>query len=58
MALYFTNPTKGTLPLMMSGELGFIDTPRQGNRRPIGVTWCADNGCFSDKFNEKQWRGI
>jgi hypothetical protein len=53
--LYFTNPSKATMPHIMTGELGFIDTPRQGNRRPIGVTWCADNGAFSDKFNEKQW---
>lgn len=29
----------------MTGHLGYIDTPAQGNRRPPGVKWCADNGC-------------
>jgi hypothetical protein len=40
---------------MESGELGFIDTPAQGNKRPAGVTWCADNGAYSDKFDEAKW---
>src|SRR5215216_3839873 len=35
---------------MQLGMLGFIDTPGQGNVRPSGVTWCADNGCFSDAY--------
>lgn len=37
---------------MRDGLLGYIDTPRQGNRRPDGVTWCADNGRFG-----KGWPG-
>ena len=37
---------------MRDGRLGFIDTPRQGNRRPADVTWCADNGCYG-----KGWPG-
>lgn len=40
---------------MRDGRIGFIDTPAQGNRRPEGVTWCADNGCFSDKWDEGKW---
>ena len=37
---------------MRDGALGFIDTPRQGNRRPPDVTWCADNGRYG-----KGWPG-
>ena len=40
---------------MHDGFLGYIDTPAQGNRRPDGVVWCADNGCFSDKWDEAKW---
>src|SRR5690242_10191187 len=40
---------------MQAGDLGYIDTPAQGNKRPAGVTWCADNGAFSDKFDEGKW---
>lgn len=37
---------------MTTGLIGFIDTPAQGNRRPPGVAWCADNGCYG-----KGWPG-
>lgn len=40
---------------MEAGTLGYIDTPAQGNKRPVGVAWCADNGAFSDKFDESKW---
>jgi hypothetical protein len=40
---------------MRDGRLGFIDTPAQGNLRPDDVRWCADNGCFSDKWDEAKW---
>lgn len=40
---------------MRAGTLGFIDTPAQGNKRPDGVVWVADNGAFSDNFNEGKW---
>lgn len=54
--LYFANPSgEKTLNAMRDGRLGFIDTPAQGNRRPDGVAWCADNGCFSDKWDEDKW---
>lgn len=53
--LYFANPSTVAEAAMTRGLLGFIATPRQGNKRPAGVTWCADNGCFSDKFDEGAW---
>ena len=40
---------------MHAGQLGYIDTPLQGNRRPAGVMWAADNGCFSDRWDEATW---
>lgn len=40
---------------MKSGLLSVIETPRQGNRPVEGATWCADNGCFSDKWDEVSW---
>lgn len=40
---------------MTAGTIGYIDTPRQGNIRPAGVAWCADNGCFSEKWDEAEW---
>ena len=40
---------------MRDGQLGYIDTPAQGNKRPDGVTWAADNGAFSDKWDEGKW---
>lgn len=54
--IYFANPTGSSIEHMISGDLGYIDTPRQGNKRPEGVQWCADNGCFNDAtFDENQW---
>lgn len=51
--LYFATPSsKAALNVMVDGRLGYIDTPRQGNRRPAGVTWCADNGRYG-----KGWPG-
>jgi hypothetical protein len=32
-----------------------FDTPAQGNKRPDGVVWCADNGAYSDKWEETKW---
>lgn len=55
--LYFANPTgeRQVHDAMSTGVLGFIDTPLQGNRRPDGVTWVADNGCFGKGFDEQRW---
>jgi hypothetical protein len=41
---------------MEDKQLGFIDTPAQGNRRPAGVAWCADNGCFGKGYpGDEKW---
>jgi hypothetical protein len=40
---------------MRAGVIGHIATPAQGNRRPDGAPWCADNGCFSEAFNVDKW---
>jgi len=40
---------------MAAGLLDAIHTPAQGNRHIDGVTWCADNGCFTDNWDEAKW---
>jgi hypothetical protein len=52
--LYFANPCASgpVIKAMVAGELGYIATPDQGNVRPAGVIWCADNGCYG-----KGWPG-
>jgi hypothetical protein len=53
---YFANPCgRAVIDAMQAGHIGFIDTPAQANFRPEGIPWCMDNGCFSDKFDEKKW---
>lgn len=49
---YFANPTSSSKvhEAMTHNVLGFIDTPMQGNRRPDGVVWSADNGCFGKGY--------
>ena len=55
--LYLANPcgSDAVIAHMTAGDIGYIDTPAQGNKRPPGVTWCADNGAYSDNFNEAKW---
>ena len=54
--MYLANPCgPDVIAAMRSGLLGYIDTPAQGNKRPEGVMWCADNGAFSDRFDEGKW---
>jgi hypothetical protein len=56
LVLYFANPCgDAVVAAMRAGLLGYIDTPAQGNKRPAGVLWCADNGAFSDRFDETRW---
>jgi hypothetical protein len=52
--LYLANPcaSPAIRAAMTAGQLGYIDTPRQGNVRHAGVLWCADNGCYG-----KGWPG-
>lgn len=50
--LYLANPcaAPAVKAAMADGILGFIATPDQGNKRPPGVAWCADNGCFGKGY--------
>lgn len=51
--LYYANPsTQRVRDAMTAGHLRAIMTPKQGNRLPDGVRWCADNGCYG-----KGWPG-
>lgn len=57
--IYFANPCahSDVTAAMRSGELGFIDTPRQRNLPIVEARWCADNGAFGKEFDiEKWWR--
>lgn len=54
--IYLANPcTDAVQAAMLAGHLGYIDTPAQGNTRPPGVVWCADNGAFSDRWDSTVW---
>lgn len=55
--MFFGNPTGSSEvhEAMSSGEIGYIGTPAQGNRRPDGAPWIADNGCYSDRWDEGRW---
>lgn len=48
---YFANPsTPKVREAMSAGLIDAILTPKQGNRLPDGVAWCADNGCFGKGY--------
>lgn len=55
--LYLANPCgPAVIDAMRAEQLGFIDTPAQGNKRPAGLVWCADNGCFGKGYpGDAQW---
>jgi hypothetical protein len=57
--IYFGNPaTPEIVQAMQDGLLGLITTPNQGNKKPDGVAWCADNGCFGKGYpGDEAWRG-
>lgn len=51
--LYLSTPSGPAVRAQMrAGRLGWMNTPRQGNRLPHGVTWAADNGRYG-----KGWPG-
>jgi hypothetical protein len=53
---YLANPCNAeVVSHMAAGTFGFIGTPAQWNRRPQGVPWCADNGAFSNRWDEGKW---
>lgn len=48
---YYANPVAGAVKAMTARvDLGMIVTPKQGNRLPAQVAWCADNGCFGTGY--------
>ena len=60
--LYLANPCgPRVLDAMRAGSIGLIDQPNQGKvpqcdeARGAGVTWCADNGAFSAKWDQAKW---
>lgn len=62
LMLYLANPCgRRVIEAMLDGHIGFIDTPLQGSQGLIDeahagdVPWIADNGAFSDKFDERTW---
>jgi hypothetical protein len=53
---YFGNPsTPKVRDAMTTGLLDMIATPRQGNKLPSDVTWCADNSCFVNYPGDDEW---
>lgn len=59
---YFANPCgQAVIEAMRRGELGLIDQPNQKKVAGVaaahdaGALWCADNGAFSDRFDETKW---
>lgn len=56
--LFFFSPPTGTVEVheaMAAGAIGLIDTPKQSQEPPPGVRWCADNGCFTDRWDADKW---
>lgn len=55
--LYLANPcTPQVVDAMRDGQLGWLGTPAQGNRRPADVVWAADNGCFGKGYpGDEAW---
>ncbi len=54
--LYYANPCgEQVRQAMRDGLIGFIDTPAQGNKHVAGADWCADNGCFSNRWEPNKW---
>jgi hypothetical protein len=60
--LYLANPC-GPLVVeaMREGLIGLIDTPTQSKPTMVaaahaaGAVWCADNSCFSDRWDWRAW---
>jgi hypothetical protein len=51
-----TASTADVRDAMRAGHLGQMATPLSGNRLEPGVPWALDNGCFSNRWTERQWR--
>jgi hypothetical protein len=55
--LYYATPSSPrTLDAICDGVIGYFDTPSQGQPRPDGVKWMADNGCFGSGYpGDEKW---
>ncbi len=60
--LYLTPPVgEPVIAAFAAGQLGLIESPLQqmpkwvGRAHAIGTPWCADNGCFTDAWDETKW---
>lgn len=55
--IYYANPSSLDIyDAMLAGLLGCITTPAQGNVTfPAEIDTVADNGCFSQQWNESRW---
>ncbi len=55
--IYYANPCGlAVYDAMLRGDLGCITTPVQGNVTfPAEIDTIADNGCFSDRWDERSW---
>lgn len=59
--LYLATPSTQTIvDAMAAGLIGMIDTPYQGGKwvraaHAVDVEWCADNGAFTDRWDEGKW---
>lgn len=59
---YYANPcSPAVVDAMVAGHLGLIDTPNQRTQEATArahdaqVPWCADNGCFSARWDPDYW---
>jgi hypothetical protein len=59
MYLATTSTPEIRAELHRNNSLGYITQPDSDRPRIAseltGLQWCADNGCFSDKFDEARW---
>lgn len=56
--IYFANPSTASIrDAIREGEIGHISTPNstRASQWVNGASWCADNGCFSNRFDEARW---
>ena len=53
---YYATPSSPRIRRAMTiGLLGCVCSPRSGDGVPDGARWFADNGCYSDAFDQTRW---
>lgn len=58
MRYFATSMAKSVIEHYRSGRLGLLNTPASSyDLKALGpnLVWAADNGCFSDNWNEDKW---